>query len=128
MAFASPEIIAVLNKIKYPYNVNIKTQELALDALDNVYRKDIWVEEILSNREKLVKALKALKTVIRVYPSDANFVLVRVENAPLTYKYLTEQAIIVRDRSRVTLCHNCLRITVGTQEENENLIKALGKL
>jgi histidinol-phosphate aminotransferase len=125
MAFASEEIISVLNKIKYPYNVNIKTQELALEALDQVYKKDIWVAEILANREKLVKALRSLKIVGKVYPTDANFVLVKVEDAPATYHYLTEQGIIVRDRSKVTLCYNCLRITVGTPEENERLINAL---
>jgi histidinol-phosphate aminotransferase len=128
MAFASEEIIAVLNKIKYPYNVNIKTQEIALDALNNVYKKDIWVEEILNHRTKLIKDLRSLKIVGKVYPTDANFVLVKVEDAPFTYRYLTEQGIIVRDRSKVTLCYNCLRITIGTPEENERLINALKQL
>jgi histidinol-phosphate aminotransferase len=128
MAFASEEIISVLNKIKYPYNVNIKTQELALEALDQVYKKDIWVAEILANREKLVKALRSLKIVGKVYPTDSNFVLVKVDDAPATYHYLTEQGIIVRDRSKVTLCYNCLRITIGTPEENERLINALKQL
>lgn len=128
MAFASTEIIAILNRIKYPYNVNIKTQELAIEALENIYRKDIWVEEILVNREKLIKALKALKIVDKIYPTDANFVLVKVQDAPATYRYLTERGIIVRDRSKVALCYNCLRITVGTPEENDTLIKALEQL
>ena len=128
MAFASTEIIAILNRIKYPYNVNIKTQELAIEALENIYRKDIWVEEILVNREKLIKALKALKIVDKIYPTDANFVLVKVQDAPATYRYLTERGIIVRDRSKVALCYNCLRITVGTREENDTLIKALEQL
>jgi histidinol-phosphate aminotransferase len=128
MAFASEDIIAVLNKIKYPYNVNIKTQELALEALDNAYKKDIWVAEILENRDKLIKALKSLKIVGKVYPTDSNFVLVKVQDAPGTYHYLTEQGIIVRDRSKVALCYNCLRITVGTPDENDRLINALKQL
>jgi histidinol-phosphate aminotransferase len=128
MAFASKEIIAVLNKIKYPYNVNIQTQQLALEAIENRYKKDIWVEEILSSREKLVKDLKRLKIVEKIYPTDANFVLVKVQDAPATYRYLTEQKIIVRDRSKVTLCYNCIRITIGTPEENETLIAALQKI
>jgi histidinol-phosphate aminotransferase len=128
MCFASEEIIHILNKIKYPYNVNIRTQDLALDALENAYRKDIWVDEILSQRDKLVRALRSLKVVDRVFHSDANFVLARVKDAPGIYQYLTERKIIVRDRSRVTLCYNCLRITVGTPEENELLIHILKEL
>jgi histidinol-phosphate aminotransferase len=128
MAFASPEIIAILNKIKYPYNINIQTQQLALEALDNGYKKDIWVDEILVSRDKLVNGLRKLKIVEKIYPSDANFVLVKVKDAPGTYRYLTELGIIVRDRSKVTLCYNCIRITVGTPEENETLIAALQKL
>jgi histidinol-phosphate aminotransferase len=128
MCFASPEIIAVLNKIKYPYNINIRTQELVLDALDNKYKKDIWVDEILKQRTKLAKALKKLSLVEKVFPSDSNFLLVRVKDAHGTYEYLSKQGIIVRDRSKVMLCYNCLRITVGTPEENEKLLEALSKL
>jgi histidinol-phosphate aminotransferase len=128
MAFSSTEIIAILNKIKYPYNVNIQTQTLALEALDNAYKKNIWVEEILASREKLIKALKAVHIVEKIFPTDSNFVLVRVKDAPATYQYLTEKGIIVRDRSKVKLCYNCIRITVGTPEENETLINALKEL
>ncbi|MBT1704536.1 histidinol-phosphate transaminase [Chryseosolibacter indicus] len=128
MCFASEEIISILNKIKYPYNVNIRTQELSLEALENAYKKDIWVDEILNQRDKLIKALKGLKIVDKVYPTDSNFILVRVQDANATYRYLTDNKIIVRDRSRVSLCYNCLRITVGTPEENETLIKALKQL
>lgn len=128
MCFASDAIISILNKIKYPYNVNIRTQELALDALENAYRKDIWVDEILEQRDKLVKALKGLRITEKVYPSDANFILVRVKEALGTYQYLMDHKIIVRDRSRVTLCYNCIRITIGTPEENERLIIALKEL
>ncbi len=126
--YASPEIIAILNKIKYPYNINSRTQDLVLDALENAYGKDIWVDEILSQRNKLAKALRALKIVDRVFPSDANFLLVRVKDATSVYQQLMDQGVVVRDRSRVTLCYNCLRITVGTPEENQRLIQVLGTL
>ncbi len=128
MCFASEEIIGILNKIKYPYNVNGHTQELAMDALDNVYRKDIWVHEILKEKEILVRELEGLELVEKIFPSDANFLLVRVRDAQSTYQYLMDNRIIVRDRSRVNLCYNCLRITVGTPEENKRLIDALKKL
>jgi histidinol-phosphate aminotransferase len=128
MCFASEEIIHILNKIKYPYNVNIRTQELALDALENVYRKDIWVDEILKEREILHRELRDLKIVDRIFHSDANFLLVRVRDAPSIYHYLMDNRIIVRDRSKVNLCYNCLRITVGTPEENKRLIEALKHL
>jgi len=128
MCFASPEIIKILNKIKYPYNVNIRTQELALEAIENAYRKDIWVDEILSERAKLAKGLKTLRIVDKVYPSDANFLLVRVNDAAWVYQSLMEKKIIVRDRSKVSLCYNALRITVGTPSENERLIQALKEL
>jgi histidinol-phosphate aminotransferase len=128
MCFGSEQVISIINKIKYPYNVNIRTQEIALDALDSEYKKDIWVDEILSQREKMTKALRSLKFVDKVYPSDSNFLLVRVKDAPFAYQYLIENRIIVRDRSRVTLCYNCLRITVGTPVENEKLIEALKQL
>lgn len=125
MAYASKEIIAVLNKIKYPYNINIQTQELVLKALDNEDQKNRWVKEILEEREALANRLRNLPVVKHVFPSDANFVLVRVSGAPLVYRYLMEKGIIVRDRSRVKLCEDCLRITIGTKSENDQLISAL---
>ena len=125
ICFGSESIINTLNKIKYPYNVNIKTQELAIKALDNVDQKNKWVKEILAQREILTTDLLSLKIVNKVYPSDANFLLAKVEDAQGTYKYLMEKGIIVRDRSRVVLCDNCLRITVGTPRENKTLIQAL---
>lgn len=128
MCFASEEIIGILNKIKYPYNVNIRTQELALDALENAYRKDIWVDEILKEKETLAAELDSLTLVDRIFPSDANFFLVRVKDAQSVYQYLMDRGIIVRDRSKVNLCYNCLRITVGTPEENRKLIEALKQL
>lgn len=128
MCFASNEIISILNKIKYPYNVNIRTQELALDALENAYRKDIWVDEILKEKDTLAAELNSLALVDKIFPSDANFFLVRVKDAQSVYQYLMDRGIIVRDRSRVNLCYNCLRITVGTPEENKKLIEALKQL
>jgi histidinol-phosphate aminotransferase len=127
MCFASEAIIRVLNKIKYPYNVNIRTQELALDALENVQQKEAWVKEVVKQREVMDKALRQLSLVEHVYPSDANFLLAKVKDAHGTYEYLMNQGIIVRDRSRVALCYNCLRITIGTPEENQRLLAALKK-
>src|SRR5690606_36341560 len=108
--------------------INVRTQELVLDAFEHKYKKDIWVEEILTQRTKLMKALKGLSIVEKVFPSDANFVLVRVKDAHGTYEYLMNNGIIVRDRSKVMLCYNCLRISVGTPEENDKLTESLQKL
>ena len=128
MAFASTEIIQILNKIKYPYNVNIQTQEIALNALQDVKKKDTAVKEIIEQRKVLEKDLLQLPMTEHIYPSDANFLLVKVKDAPGTYRYLMDKKIIVRDRSKVTLCKNCIRITIGTPEENKNLISALKKI
>jgi histidinol-phosphate aminotransferase len=128
MAFADKTIIDILNKIKYPYNVNIQTQEIALKTLTEVGKKEKAVEEIINQRTVLTKELLKLSITEQIYPSDANFLLVRVKDAPATYQYLMGKRIIVRDRSKVTLCKNCLRITVGTPEENKNLIAALKSL
>lgn len=127
MCFASEAIIRVLNKIKYPYNVNIRTQELVLDALENVQQKEAWVKEVVKQRDVMARALRQLSLVEHVYPSDANFLLAKVKDAHGTYEYLMNQGIIVRDRSRVALCYNCLRITIGTPEENQRLLAALKK-
>jgi histidinol-phosphate aminotransferase len=128
MAFASKEVINILNKIKYPYNVNTQTQELALQTLDNVTKKEQAVTEIIQQRSVLAEALLKLPITEKVYPSDANFLLVRFKDAPSTYKYLMDKGIIVRDRSKVRLCANAIRITVGTPQENRNLITALQEL
>jgi histidinol-phosphate aminotransferase len=128
MAFASKQIIDILNKIKYPYNVNTQTQELALKTLGDVNKKEQAVREIIQQRSILASELLKLSITEHVYPSDANFLLVRFKDAPGTYKYLMEKGIIVRDRSKVRLCANAIRITVGTPQENKNLIIALKKL
>jgi histidinol-phosphate aminotransferase len=125
MTFASVEITAVLNKIKPPYNINGATQDLALKALDNLEDVNAMIKETVAEREALVKQLESLPVVEKVYPSDANFVLAKVTDATGVYNILKEQGIIVRNRSNVILCADCLRITVGVPSENEQLIKAL---
>jgi len=128
MAFAQPEIIRVFNKVKYPYNINILTQQKALELLDNLQEKEEWVKIIVDERAKMVKKLFKLPFVQVVYPSDANFILVKMNDALGIYEYLTEQKIIVRDRTKITLCDDCLRITIGSPEENKKLRKALKEL
>ncbi|MCW3467579.1 histidinol-phosphate transaminase [Chitinophaga nivalis] len=125
MAFAGEDIINVLNKVKPPYNISQATQELVLQALDNVGRVNEWIREIVIERDLLSAALEQLPQILEVYPSDANFVLVRTSDAKGIYQYLTTQGIVVRDRSRVELCMGCLRITVGTPEENLRLLEVL---
>ena len=125
MAFASPEIVAILNKIKYPYNVNVLTQERALDILNNETEMLRQLRSIMSERIRLQAALPELSVVNKMYPTDANFILVDVGKADSVYNKLVKKGVIVRNRNNVTLCHGCLRITVGTPEENDALLKAL---
>lgn len=125
MAFASVEVIEVLNKIKYPYNINILTQEHAKKVLANAAQTTQWVQAILTERTQLIDKLKELALVKHIYPTDANFVLVKVDNANIAYNWLVNKGIIVRNRSSVTLCGDCLRITVGTPAETAELIAAL---
>ncbi len=125
MAFAHPAIVAVFNKIKYPYNINILTQQTAMELLEKSPEKNGWVKLILEERAKLAEELAKLPFTQKVYPSDANFLLVKMHDARGIYTYLTEQKIIVRDRSKVTLCEDCLRITIGSPEENAQLLEAL---
>lgn len=125
MAFASEEIISLLDKIKPPYNINKATQELALKALEYTEDLAFMVEEIVQEREMLVQALPTLKAVEKVYPSDANFLLVRVKDANGLYNYLLEEGIVVRNRSSLPGCEGCLRISIGTVEENQQLFQAI---
>jgi histidinol-phosphate aminotransferase len=125
MAFASTEIIAVLNKIKYPYNINILTQKQALSALKNVNQVKTWVKTLLDERTVLINALQQLPLVQHIYPTDANFILVKVPDANAVYHYLVDKSIIVRNRNTVSLCMGCVRITVGTPEENRTLLEEL---
>ncbi|WP_173962907.1 histidinol-phosphate transaminase [Chitinophaga solisilvae] len=125
MAFAGEDIIHVFNKVKPPYNIGQATQELALQALDNVTRVNEWIREIVIERDLLSASLEQLPAVLEIYPSDANFILVKTTDAKGIYQYLTEHGIVVRDRSKVELCMGCLRITVGTPEENLRLLEVL---
>lgn len=128
MAFASEAIIALFNKVKYPYNVNILTQKQAINILGDKSEVSLWIKTILDERGKMQKELQDLKTVEKIYPTDANFILVKVTDANKTYESLVKKGIIVRNRNTVILCDNCLRITIGTPEENETLIKELKKV
>ncbi len=128
MAFASPEIISVLTKIKYPYNLNILTQQKALELTDNSEQVQSWVKLIIEEREKMKENLSGFPFVITIFPSDANFLLVKMNDARGIYEYLKEKGIIVRDRSKVIMCGDSLRITIGSPEENRQLINTLKEL
>ena len=125
MAFASEEIIAIFNKVKYPYNVNQLTQEQALEALKDPFEVDKWVKLLLEERSRMIDAFKLLPICEKVFPTDANFFLAQMTDATKIYNYLVDKGIIVRNRHRVQLCQNCLRITIGTKTENGELIAAL---
>lgn len=125
MIFASTDIVDVLNKIKPPYNINQATQELVLKALDNLEEVNAMIKETVAGREALKNELALLPMVQKVYPSDANFLLVKMQDATAVYNYLKGQGIIVRNRSSVLLCDDSLRITVGTPEQDEQLLNAL---
>lgn len=125
MVMASTELVDVLNKIKPPYNINQATQELAISALDHLEEVNEMIKEIVTEREQLAKDLSNLKSVLTINPSDANFLLVKVKGATSIYQYLKDQGIIVRNRSNVILCDDCLRITVGTPDENKKLLEAI---
>lgn len=125
MAFASREIIAVLNKIKYPYNINLLTQKQALQMLEESGTVKEWVGILLRERAVLTKELENLPCIRKIYPSEANFILVCVDDANAAYDYLVRKGIIVRNRNTVSLCRGCLRITVGTPEENRILVDVL---
>jgi histidinol-phosphate aminotransferase len=125
MAFASEEIIHILNKVKYPYNVNQLTQQQALEALKDPFEVDNWVKILLQERSRMMDAFAMLPICEKVYPTDANFFLAKMTDATKIYNYLVDRGIIVRNRTRVQLCQNCLRITIGTKTENSELIAAL---
>ena len=128
MAFASKEIINIFNKVKYPYNVNSLTQKQALEALKDPYEVDKWVKIILQERLRMMQAFKDLPICEKVYNTDANFFLAKMQNAQKTYDYLVNKGIVVRNRTRISLCGNCLRITIGTKSENQELLAALRNL
>ena len=125
MAFASKEIIAIYNKVKYPYNVNQLTQQQAIAMLKDPFEVDKTVKMLLQERSRLMQAFLELPICEQIFPTDANFFLTRVTDATKIYNYLVDRGIIVRNRSRIQLCQNCLRITIGTRSENNELLSAL---
>jgi len=127
ICFASLDIIDIFNKVKPPYNINEASQELALEALQNTELVNNWIKTVVHQKDILINALEQLSFVKMVYPSDANFLLLKVTNADELYTYLAANEIVVRNRSKEVLCDNCLRITIGTPQENEKLLTILKK-
>ena len=125
MAFAGKEIIDLFNKVKYPYNVNLLTQEQALKILKQRFEIGDWIRLINQERTRMMSAFMDLPICERVYPTNANFFLAKMTDAPTIYNYLVDKGIIVRSRHRVELCANCLRITIGSKSENDELLAAL---
>ena len=125
MCFAQKEVIDLLKKVKMPYNINVLTQEVALRELEDISSIEEGIRAIRKGRAWLESELQSCKRVDRIFPSDSNFLLIRVDDADLRYKQLIEAGIVVRNRSKEPLCEQCLRVTVGTQEENEKLIDTL---
>lgn len=125
MAYASAEIIQLFNKVKYPYNVNLLTQEKALEVLSDITKIHQRINAIVESRNNLIDAFSQLPICSRVYPTDANFFLAKVCDANQIYNYLIEKGIVVRNRNNITLCNDCLRITIGSNEENRLLLSAL---
>jgi len=128
MAISNKNTIQVLNNIKYPYNVNIITQEYAEKAINNIEQKNNMVKTIIDEREKLINGIKNIKTIEKIYPTDANFVLIKIKNATEIYNKLISKGIVIRNRSNIALCDSCLRITVGTNIENNLLLNELHKI
>lgn len=125
MAFASPQVIDTMNKVKPPYNISQATQELALAALEEVGQVNDMIKELVQMRVALKAVFERIPVIQKVYPSDSNFLLVKISEARKVYEYLLSRGIVVRDRSNVKLCNDCLRITVGTEQENTLLVDAL---
>ena len=125
MAFASSAIINLLNKVKYPYNVNLLTQKEALQMMDRHSLVNEWISSVLGERTRVMEQFSMLPCCRQIYPTQANFFLTRVTDAKQIYQYLVSKGIIVRNRSNVVLCSDCLRITIGTRSENDQLLEAL---
>ena len=125
MAIASSAIIEVLNRVKPPYNINQSTQELALKALEEVGQVNDMIRLLVDMRDALSTVFKSMPTVQEVYPSDANFLLVKIKDARKVYEFLLTKGIVLRDRSNVQLCDDCLRITVGSEQDNTILVEAM---
>jgi histidinol-phosphate aminotransferase len=127
LCFASLDIIDVFNKVKPPYNINEASQQLALEALENTQLVNDWIKTVVHQKEVLVNELHKLSFVKKIHPTDANFILVKVSDADKLYQYLADKEIVVRNRNKEILCENCLRITIGTPQENEKLLLTLKK-
>lgn len=125
LCYASMDIIDIFNKVKPPYNVNEASQQLGLEALQDTATVNEWIKQVVEQKALLVNEMKALSFVEKIYPSDANFILVKVKDANHLYDYLSSNEVIVRNRSKDVNCNNCLRITIGTSEENKTLISLL---
>ncbi len=125
MAFASQSIIEVMNKVKPPYNINQSTQELVVKALEEVGQVNDMIKILVDMRNALAEVFESMPTVEKVYPSDANFILVKIAQARKIYEFLLTKGIVLRDRSNVELCEDCLRITIGTEKENTELVEAM---
>jgi histidinol-phosphate aminotransferase len=125
LCYASMDIIDVFNRVKPPYNVNKASQQLAVDALANTTQVNDWIKEVVAQKEMLIRELAAFPFIGYIYPSDANFFLMKVADADKLYKYLSDNGVIVRNRSKEVNCENCLRVTIGTPEENQQLINLL---
>ncbi|MCD4710732.1 MAG: aminotransferase class I/II-fold pyridoxal phosphate-dependent enzyme, partial [Bacteroidales bacterium] len=125
MLFAHPDLVGYLSGVKYPYNINTLTMEAAMKGLEGTAQRQAWIKEIIEERSWLTGELELLTFVKVVYPSDANFLLVQVDDPAAVYHHLMNKGIIVRDRSSVPLCDGSLRITIGTKEENRMLMDAL---
>jgi histidinol-phosphate aminotransferase len=128
MAFTLPEIIKILNKIKYPYNINVLAQKRVFELLEGNDKKEEWVKIILKEKRRLENELAKFPFVEKIFPSDANFILVKMDNAKEVFNFLIEKKVIVRNRSKVSLCEGCLRITIGTKDEDDILLKTLNDL
>ena len=125
MAFASKEIVAIYNKVKYPYNVNLLTQQQAMEMLKDPFEIDKYVKILLTERTRLMQAFVELPICEKIYKTDANFFLAKMTDANAIYNYLVDKGVIVRNRSKIQLCQNCLRITIGNRSENNELLAAL---
>jgi histidinol-phosphate aminotransferase len=127
MAFASADIITIFNHIKYPYNVNILTQKTALELLSDERQKEDWVNVLLKEKAVMLNKMESYSFVDKIYPSDANYLLIKTQNPRDIYRFLIDEGVVIRDRSTVTLCEGCLRITIGSEQENSALYHGLDK-
>lgn len=125
IAFASMDIIDLFNKVKPPYNINEASQQLALEGLQNTQQVNDWIKTVVHEKENIITGLSRLSFVKHIYPSDANFILVKVTDADGVYNFLAQNGIVIRNRTKEVMCENCVRITIGTETENSLLIKTL---